>query len=103
MEFDDVLTNQPVVIDNGSGVIKAGFAGDDQPKAYFSSLVGRPKHLRMMAGAVEGDCFIGRPAEELRGLLRVTYPLEHGVVTDWEDMEKIWSYIYNDELKTLSE
>ncbi|KAJ2779928.1 centractin- actin- protein of the dynactin complex [Coemansia javaensis] len=103
MEFEDVLTNQPVVIDNGSGVIKAGFAGDDQPKSFFPSAVGRPKHLRIMAGAVEGDFFIGRQAEELRGLLKVTYPLEHGVVTDWEDMEKIWSYIYNDELKTLSE
>ncbi|KAJ2786387.1 centractin- actin- protein of the dynactin complex [Coemansia interrupta] len=103
MEFEDVLTNQPVVIDNGSGVIKAGFAGDDQPKSFFSSSVGRPKHLRMMAGAVEGDYFIGRQAEELRGLLKVRYPVEHGVVTDWDDMEKIWSYIYNDELKTLSE
>ncbi|KAJ2726679.1 centractin- actin- protein of the dynactin complex [Coemansia sp. Benny D115] len=103
MEFEDVLTNQPVVIDNGSGVIKAGFAGDDQPKSFFSASVGRPKHLRMMAGAVEGDYFIGRQAEELRGLLRINYPLEHGVVTDWEDMEKIWSYLYNDELKTLSE
>ncbi|KAJ2161897.1 centractin- actin- protein of the dynactin complex [Coemansia sp. RSA 552] len=103
MEFEDVLTNQPVVIDNGSGVIKAGFAGDDQPKSFFSSSVGRPKHLRMMAGAVEGDHFIGRQAEDLRGLLKVSYPLEHGVVTDWDDMEKIWSYIYSDELKTLSE
>ncbi|KAJ1835265.1 centractin- actin- protein of the dynactin complex [Coemansia sp. RSA 2706] len=103
MEFEDVLTNQPVVIDNGSGVIKAGFAGDDQPKSFFSSFVGRPKHLRMMAGAVEGSCFIGRHAEDLRGLLKVHYPLEHGVVTDWEDMERIWAYIYDDELKTLSE
>ncbi|KAJ1962488.1 centractin- actin- protein of the dynactin complex [Dipsacomyces acuminosporus] len=103
MEFEDVLTNQPVVIDNGSGVIKAGFAGDDQPKSFFSSFVGRPKHLRMMAGAVEGDYFIGRQADELRGLLKINYPVEHGVVNDWEDMEKIWSYIYNDELKTLSE
>ncbi|KAJ2522363.1 centractin- actin- protein of the dynactin complex [Coemansia sp. RSA 2049] len=103
MEFEDVLTNQPVVIDNGSGVIKAGFAGDDQPKSFFSSSVGRPKHMRMMAGAVEGDYFIGRRTEDLRGLLKISYPLEHGVVTDWDDMEKIWSYIYTDELKTLSE
>ncbi|KAJ2454423.1 centractin- actin- protein of the dynactin complex [Coemansia sp. RSA 2336] len=103
MEFEDVLTNQPVVIDNGSGVIKAGFAGDDQPKSFFPSYVGWPKHLRMMAGAVEGDYFIGRRAEGLRGLLKVTYPLEHGVVTNWEDMEKIWTYLYSDELKTLPE
>ncbi|KAI9015056.1 actin-related protein [Gaertneriomyces semiglobifer] len=103
MEFEDVLTNQPVVIDNGSGVIKAGFAGDDQPKCYFSSFVGRPKHLRVMAGAVEGDTFIGRKAQELRGLLRIKYPMEHGIVTDWADMEKIWSFVYEEELKILSE
>ncbi|KAI8878939.1 actin-related protein [Backusella circina FSU 941] len=102
-EFDDVLTNQPVVIDNGSGVIKAGFAGEEQPKCFFPSMVGRPKHTRIMAGAVEGDNFIGRKAQELRGLLKIRYPIEHGIVTDWEDMERIWQYIYTDELKTLSE
>lgn len=56
-----------------------------------------------MAGAVEGDVFIGRRAQELRGLLKIRYPIEHGIVTDWEDMERIWQYIYTDELKTLSE
>lgn len=56
-----------------------------------------------MAGAVEGDTFIGRKAQEYRGLLKIRYPLEHGIVTDWEDMERIWQYIYTDELKTLSE
>ncbi|KAG0274768.1 Actin-2 [Linnemannia exigua] len=103
MEYEDVLTNQPVVIDNGSGVIKAGFAGDDQPKCFFPSFVGRPKHVRIMAGAVEGDVFIGRKAQELRGLLKIKYPIEHGIVQDWDDMERIWQYIYSDELKTLSE
>lgn len=103
MEFEDVLTNQPVVIDNGSGVIKAGFAGDDQPKCYFPSYVGRPKHVRIMAGAVAEDQFIGRKAQELRGLLKIKYPIEHGIVTDWEDMERIWKHIYEEELKTASE
>ncbi|WFD34452.1 centractin- actin- protein of the dynactin complex [Malassezia cuniculi] len=56
-----------------------------------------------MAGAVEGERFIGRRAQELRGLLRINYPMEHGIVTDWEDMERIWSHVYADELKTLSE
>ncbi|KAJ1676634.1 centractin- actin- protein of the dynactin complex, partial [Spiromyces aspiralis] len=56
-----------------------------------------------MAGAVEGDYFIGRKAEELRGLLKIKYPIEHGIVTDWDDMEKIWSHIYSEELRTLSE
>ena len=42
------------------GVIKAGFAGDQIPKCIFSNLVGRPKHVRVMAGALEGDTFIGK-------------------------------------------
>ncbi|KAF9997502.1 Actin-2, partial [Modicella reniformis] len=83
--------------------IKAGFAGEDQPKCFFPSFVGRPKHTRIMAGAVEGDLFIGRKAQELRGLLKIKYPIEHGIVQDWDDMEKIWQYIYTDELKTMSE
>lgn len=55
----DVIANQPIVIDNGSGMIKAGFAGDASPKVKFYNYVGRPKHTRCMAGAVEGDLFIG--------------------------------------------
>jgi len=102
-EFDDVLTNQPVVIDNGSGTIKAGFAGQDHPKCFFPSFVGRPKHIRVMAGALEGDVFIGRRAQEFRGLLKIKYPMEHGIVTDWDDMERIWNWVYAEELGTLSE
>ncbi|RKP00137.1 hypothetical protein CXG81DRAFT_30035 [Caulochytrium protostelioides] len=103
MDYENFLTNQPVVIDNGSGMIKAGFAGDDTPKCFFQSFVGRPKHQRIMAGAQEGDTFIGPKAQELRGLLALKYPMEHGIVEDWDDMEKIWQYVYSEELKTLSE
>ena len=97
------LHNAPLVIDNGSGTIRAGFAGQDLPTTYFPSYVGRPKHQRVLAGAIEGDLFIGPRAQELRGLLKISYPLEHGIVTDWDDMERIWTYIYEHELKTLSE
>ncbi|OQV02912.1 hypothetical protein CLAIMM_08027 [Cladophialophora immunda] len=97
------LHNVPLVLDNGSGTIRAGFAGTDLPAAYFPSYVGRPKHVRALAGALEGDVFIGPKAQELRGLLKIKYPLEHGIVTDWDDMEKIWTYVYEQELKTLSE
>ncbi|TKX20908.1 actin-like protein 5 [Elsinoe australis] len=97
------LHNNPIVIDNGSGTIRAGFAGEDLPKTSFPSFVGRPKHIRVLAGALEGDVFIGSKAQDLRGLLRIRYPLEHGIVTDWDDMERIWSHVYNEELKVLSE
>jgi len=37
-----------LVIDNGSGMCKAGIAGDDAPKALFPSIVGRPRHQGVM-------------------------------------------------------
>lgn len=65
--------------------------------------IGRPKHVRVMAGALEDDLFIGRRAQEYRGLLKIRYPMEHGIVTNWDDMEKIWNWVYQEELGTLSE
>lgn len=56
-----------------------------------------------MAGALEGDVFIGRKAQEFRGLLKIKYPMEHGIVTNWDDMERIWNWVYAEELGTLSE
>ena len=67
MEQYNVIANQPIVIDNGSGVIKAGFAGDEIPKCNFRNNVSRPKHSKIMAGALEGDTFIGQIAEDNRG------------------------------------
>lgn len=82
--------------------IRPIFAWNSTRITLFCS-VGRPKHVRVMAGALEGDVFIGRRAQEFRGLLKIKYPMEHGIVTDWDDMERIWSWIYAEELGTLSE
>jgi len=93
----DAFANIPVVIDNGSGLIKAGFAGVETPKLIFPAYVGRPKHLRVMAGAAEGDVFVGDKAKELRGILKLSYPTKHGVIVDWEDMHQhIWQHTYNE-------
>lgn len=59
--------------------------------------------MRTMAGALEGDVFIGPQAQQYRGLFKINYPLEHGIVTDWDDMERIWQYVYTEGLRTVSE
>ena len=98
------IANQPIVIDNGSGIIKAGFAGEDQPKFRFCNYIGLPKHVRVMAGGLEGEIFIGPKAEEHRGLLSIKYPMEHGIVKDWRAMEQVWQYLYSKEqLQTTPE
>jgi centractin len=91
--------NQPIVIDNGSGIIKVGFAGVDKPRLVFRNFLGRTKHVRVMpGGALEGtDILIGNRAEEHRGSLVLSYPIEHGIIQNWSDMEKIWSHIYSKE------
>ena len=93
--MNSATLNQPIVIDNGTGVMKAGFGGTDKPKCVFYSFVGRPKHSRVMVQSrVEGDIFIGKEADEHRGIMTLAYPMEHGMVTNWADMEKIWSSLY---------
>jgi centractin len=96
--------NQPIVIDNGSGVIKAGFAGVDKPKVVFRSCVGRIKHERIMpGGALEGsDVFIGSKVDEHRGVLKIGYPMENGIVQNWGDMERLWTYTYSKENLNVS-
>ena len=93
------MTNQPLVIDNGSGLLKAGFAGNETPRVVFPSYVGVTKHVRMMPGGdLEGaEAFVGSRVQQHRGLFKLRYAMEHGVVTDWADMERIWSHVYSKE------
>lgn len=93
-----------VVIDNGSGHVKAGLAGqDDKPSVVFPALVGRPKHDNAMPGCVVKEHFMGEEALARKGVLSLTYPLEHGVVRNWEDMEKVWHHIFFDALRVNPE
>lgn len=92
----------PVIIDTGSSVFKAGFAGEDAPRSVFPSMIGRVRHVPVMTGL---GCTVlnGDHAQSQRGCLSLKYPMERGVVVDWKDMETLLWHTFYHELRVYPE
>ncbi|XP_072106143.1 uncharacterized protein [Mobula birostris] len=88
----------PLVLDTGSGLMKAGFADQELPTTIFPTVIGRPKYESVCNGRNQQDVYIGHDAQHLRGVLSLHYPLEHGIVTNWEEIEQIWHHTFYHQL-----
>ncbi|KAL4418706.1 hypothetical protein ABPG77_004886 [Micractinium sp. CCAP 211/92] len=81
-------------MDNGTGFVKAGFAGDDFPRC-FPCMVGRP--LPGGGGELK-PVYVGAEAAANKQQLYISYPINNGIVDSWEDMELIWGHSFQDVL-----
>jgi len=94
-----------VICDNGTGFVKCGFAGAQFPTAIFQSMVGRPilRYEEKVQGLEIKDIMVGDEASIARSMLKISYPLENGIVKDWNDIDHIWDYTFNEKLKIKPE
>jgi actin beta/gamma 1 len=99
--MEEMIQNKPLVIDNGTGFTKNGFAGEDQPRSVFPTIIGYPKYQIIMTDVEHyvREYYIGEEAINLRGVLKLVYPVEHGQVQDWDAMERIWHYTFYNDLR----
>ncbi|XP_028922134.1 actin-like protein 8 [Ornithorhynchus anatinus] len=89
-----------LVIDNGTGLCKAGFAGDNAPKLVVPTAVGiqiSPDNMTA-SGLQNRNILTGwetsRSLLEPGPTLALTFPVTRGVVTDWDEMERLWGYVF---------
>lgn len=101
-----------VVIDNGSGLIKAGMSGEDTPRSIFHNHIGAVKDPEKfindfgnakLSGRETGHEFVGPECQDLREHLDLLNPIERGQIVDWDRMEQVWDYTFSHELQLSPE
>lgn len=84
-----------VVIDNGTGYTKMGYAGNCEPNHIIPSLISTaaPKggeNIRSREGVEDLDFYIGDEAQAHASTHNINYPIKHGIIENWDNMEKVW-------------
>ena len=94
---------QTIVIDGGSGIIKAGYGGEEGPRSIFSSIVGIPKMPGLKVGMELKERYCGDEAIKKFEIMNFNQPIQQGEVSDWEKFETLMQYLLYDQMKVVPE
>ena len=81
--------HEALVIDIGTGHLKAGFCSDDAPKHMVPMVIGKPKNAGVLVGMDQKEWYIGQEAIEKQQHLNLRYPVEKGRIKDKAAIEDI--------------
>jgi len=90
MEYEE--DKKSLIIDNGTGCIKAGFSGENEPQVVIPNCEGRSR-FKDFSFKGRNDFYYGDEIKPIRNKLNIYYPMEHGLVKDWSIMEDILGHI----------
>ena len=91
----------PIVVDIGSGEVKAGFSGEENPKIVFKNYFGIPKYKKVLKSYDKenkeniNDQYIGDECDKYLGLIKLRYPVNHGIFENEQDILTIFNHIFS--------
>ena len=89
----------PIIVDIGSGEVKAGFSGEENPKVIFQNYFGEPKYkkiLRTFNNEQElNEQYIGEDCEKYMGLIKLRFPVKHGVFENGQDILSVFNHVFS--------
>lgn len=116
--------NQVVVIDNGSGFTKVGFAGNAEPQDIFQTAIGRrirssssreaplddlnfliddSCNSSSSSSSSDNDTSCNHPLSLSSSTHNLNFPIKHGIIEDWDSMEKLWQMCIYNKLRCIPE
>lgn len=100
MEEKQEILKLPIVLDIGSGEIKAGFSGEEKPKIIFKNIIGEPKYKKVLHAFNKENQeinvqYIGEDCDKNMGVIKLKNPVKHGIFSNEQDILSIFNYIYS--------
>ena len=90
----------PIIVDLGSGEVKAGFSGEEKPKIIFKNYFGEPKYKKVLRTFDKenqelNDQYIGDDCDKYMGLIKLRFPVKHGVFENEQDILSVFNHLYS--------